>query len=118
MHSFCAIRYVTLFLLHLGRLAHSFSPDAVNKRIKVPYCSRLSPLGPNVMEPGKNGLTDVRAGTLENAVLQCRHFIHWPTAAKGQEVGVPAPTHAALTAVVKRVELGEVEPSPDNVVGI
>lgn len=39
-------------------------------------------------------------------------------AAKGAEVGVPAPTHAALTEVVKKVERGDLHPSPDNVAGI
>ena len=42
-------------------------------------------------------------------------YINGLVAAKGEEVGIPAPTHAALTAVVKRVERGEIEPSPDNV---
>ncbi len=36
-------------------------------------------------------------------------------AAKGEEVGVPAPTHTKLTAVVQRVERGALDPSPDNV---
>ena len=42
-------------------------------------------------------------------------FINGLVAAKGAEVGVPAPTHVALTDVVKRVERGDIEPSPDNV---
>ncbi len=36
-------------------------------------------------------------------------------AARGAETGVPAPTHARLTDVVKRVERGELTPSPANV---
>jgi hypothetical protein len=36
-------------------------------------------------------------------------------AAKGAEVGIPAPTHAALTEVVKRVERGEIEAHTRNV---
>ncbi|GIX47357.1 MAG: 2-dehydropantoate 2-reductase [Candidatus Tectimicrobiota bacterium] len=39
-------------------------------------------------------------------------FINGLVAAKGEEAGVPAPTHAALTALVKRVERGELAPSP------
>jgi 2-dehydropantoate 2-reductase len=39
-------------------------------------------------------------------------------AAKGDEVGVPAPTHAALTAVVKGVERGEIDPSPEAIANI
>jgi len=34
---------------------------------------------------------------------------------KDEEVGIPAPTHAALTEVVKRVERGESEAHPQNV---
>jgi 2-dehydropantoate 2-reductase len=45
-------------------------------------------------------------------------FINGLVAAKGEEVGVPAPTHAALTALVKRVERGELEPSPDNIANL
>jgi 2-dehydropantoate 2-reductase len=42
-------------------------------------------------------------------------FINGLVAAKGQEVGIPAPTHAALTEVVKRVERGEIDPHPRNI---
>lgn len=35
-------------------------------------------------------------------------------AAKGEQVEVPAPTHAALTALVKRIERGELERGMDN----
>lgn len=45
-------------------------------------------------------------------------YINGLVAAKGEEVGIPAPTHAALTEVVKRVERGEIEPSPDNVANL
>jgi 2-dehydropantoate 2-reductase len=36
-------------------------------------------------------------------------------AEKGMEIGVPAPTHAMLTEVVKRVERGEIPADPANV---
>jgi 2-dehydropantoate 2-reductase len=39
-------------------------------------------------------------------------------AAKGEEVGVPAPTHAALTALVRRIDTGELKPAPGNIEGI
>ena len=45
-------------------------------------------------------------------------YINGLVARKGEEAGVPAPTHAALTEVVKRVESGELAPSPENVVGL
>ena len=40
-------------------------------------------------------------------------FLNGLVAAKGEEVGIPAPTH--LTEVVKRVERGEIEAHPRNV---
>ena len=42
-------------------------------------------------------------------------FLNGLVAAKGEEVGMSAPTHAALTEVVKRVERGEIEAHPRNV---
>jgi 2-dehydropantoate 2-reductase len=33
-------------------------------------------------------------------------------ARKGTEVGVPAPSHAKLAAIVTRIERGELKPSP------
>jgi 2-dehydropantoate 2-reductase len=45
-------------------------------------------------------------------------FINGLVAAKGQEVGVPAPTHAALTDLVKCVERGEIEPTPEAIANI
>ena len=37
---------------------------------------------------------------------------------KGMEVGVPAPSHAALTAIVRRIDAGELKPDPKNIEGI
>jgi len=42
-------------------------------------------------------------------------FLNGLVAAQGEEVGIPAPTHAAFTAVVKCVELGQIEAHPRNV---
>ena len=42
-------------------------------------------------------------------------FINGLIVAKGEEVGIPAPTHAALTQLVKRVERGEIEAHPRNI---
>ncbi|MGH7154607.1 MAG: ketopantoate reductase family protein, partial [Acetobacteraceae bacterium] len=42
-------------------------------------------------------------------------FMNGFIAAKGAEAGVPAPTHAALTETVLRVERGHLAPSPANV---
>ncbi|MCC6534983.1 MAG: ketopantoate reductase family protein [Burkholderiales bacterium] len=37
---------------------------------------------------------------------------------KGVEADVPAPTHAAVTALVRRIDRGELKPDPSNVDGI
>ena len=42
-------------------------------------------------------------------------FMNGFIAARGAEAGVPAPTHARLTEVVKQVERGELRPDPANV---
>ena len=42
-------------------------------------------------------------------------FMNGFIAEKGAEAGVPAPTHAMLTGVVKRVERGEIAADPANV---
>ena len=39
-------------------------------------------------------------------------------AAKGQEVGVPAPTHVKLVEKVKQVELGKIPAKPENLYAI
>jgi len=39
-------------------------------------------------------------------------------AAKGVEVGIPAPTHAALTEIVRRIDRGELKPDPANIEGV
>lgn len=45
-------------------------------------------------------------------------YINGLVASKGEEAGIPAPTHSALAEVVTKVERGELEPSPDNVAHI
>jgi 2-dehydropantoate 2-reductase len=45
-------------------------------------------------------------------------FTNGLVAAKGEEVGVPAPAHAALTAIVRRIDAGELTPDPKNIDGI
>ena len=42
-------------------------------------------------------------------------YINGYIAVKGQEIGVPAPTHAKLNDIVKRVERGELKPGVDTV---
>ncbi len=45
-------------------------------------------------------------------------FTNGLVAEKGEEVGVPAPTHAALTALVRRIDAGKLKPGPENIAGI
>ena len=41
-------------------------------------------------------------------------YINGLVAAKGEEVGVPAPSHVAITEMVKQVERGDLDPHPRN----
>jgi len=45
-------------------------------------------------------------------------FTNGLVADKGAEIGVPAPTHAAVTALVRRIDRGELKPDPANVADI
>jgi 2-dehydropantoate 2-reductase len=45
-------------------------------------------------------------------------FINGFVAAKGEEIGVRAPLHAAMNALVKKVERGDVKPTPDLLQGL
>lgn len=75
-----------------------------------------------VMLAGTKRMTEAGRPSTGQDILKGRRteieYINGLVAAKGDDVGVPAPTHAALTAVVKRVERGELEPSPDNVANL
>jgi 2-dehydropantoate 2-reductase len=44
-------------------------------------------------------------------------FINGFVAARGAEIGVPALTHARMNEAVRRVERGEVKPSPELIAG-
>lgn len=72
-----------------------------------------------VMIGGTKRMTEAGRPSTGQDIIKGRRteieFINGLVAAKGEEVGIPAPTHAALTEVVKRVERGEIEPQPDNV---
>ena len=41
-------------------------------------------------------------------------YINGVIAAKGQEVGIPAPSHVKLVEIVKQVELGKLPARPEN----
>jgi len=74
----------------------------------------------------QGGLLDWNATLLEPShssvgrdVLRGRRseveFTNGLVAEKGVETGVPAPTHAALTAIVRRIDRGELRPAVSNV---
>jgi len=45
-------------------------------------------------------------------------FLNGFVVRKGEEVGIPAPTNAALTDIVKRVERGELQPDPKHIIDL
>ena len=45
-------------------------------------------------------------------------YLNGLVAAKGAEVGIPTPTHVAITELVKRVERGEIEPGPEHIASV
>jgi 2-dehydropantoate 2-reductase len=75
-----------------------------------------------VMLAGTKNMTEAGRPSTGQDIVKGRRteidYINGMVAAKGAEVRVPAPTHAALTEVVKRVERGEIQPSPDNVASL
>jgi 2-dehydropantoate 2-reductase len=75
-----------------------------------------------VMLAGMKRMTDEGRPSTGQDMLKGRRteidYINGLVAAKGQEVGIPAPTHAALTDLVKRVERGDIEPSPEAIANL
>jgi 2-dehydropantoate 2-reductase len=64
--------------------------------------------------------SDLQRPSMGQDVLKGRRteieFMNGFIVEKGREIGRPAPAHAALVDVVKRVERGEMPPQPENVV--
>ena len=75
-----------------------------------------------IMLNGMKRMTDEGRPSTGQDMLKGRRteieFINGLVAARGQEVGVPAPTHTALTTVVQKVERGELEASPEVINGL
>jgi 2-dehydropantoate 2-reductase len=73
-----------------------------------------------VMLAGSNaaGRNDLQRPSMGQDILKGRRteigFMNGFVAAKGEEVGRPAPTHAAITALVERIERAEVSPRPEH----
>src|SRR5919204_6279967 len=68
------------------------------------------------MLAGLSRMTDEGRPSTGQDILKGRRteidFLNGLVAEKGEQAGVPTPTHRALVEVVKAVETGEVEPSP------
>jgi 2-dehydropantoate 2-reductase len=73
-----------------------------------------------LMEGAKKRSDDQRPSMAQDIAKGRRtetDFINGFVAVRGQEIGVPAPTHAKMHEAVKRVERGEVKPSPELIAG-
>jgi 2-dehydropantoate 2-reductase len=71
---------------------------------------------------GSNTRSDLARPSMGQDMLKGRRteidFINGLIAAKGDEIGRPAPTHRALVAAVKRVEHGQLPARPENLYAI
>jgi 2-dehydropantoate 2-reductase len=65
---------------------------------------------------GSNPRGDIQRPSMAQDILKGRRTeidaMNGYIARKGAEVGVPAPSHTKLAAIVTRVERGEAKPSP------
>ena len=75
----------------------------------------------NVLMDGAKRRADDQRPSMAQDIAKGRRteteFINGYIAARGSETGVPAPTHARMNEAVKRVERGEVKPSPELIAG-
>jgi len=75
----------------------------------------------NVLMDGAKRRADDQRPSMAQDISKGRRtetdFINGYVAARGVEIGVPAPTHALMNEAVRRVERGEVKPSPDLIAG-
>lgn len=85
------------------------TPDAqdVIAKIEERLVSWRSRIGPNSQA---STAQDFRRGRRTEI-----DYINGLVARKGEEAGVPAPLHAQLTALVRRLELGEIQPGLDTI---
>ena len=69
-----------------------------------------------VPKAGSNPRADIQRPSMAQDIMKGRRTeidaMNGYIARKGAEVGVPAPSHAKLTAIVTRIERGEIKPSP------
>ena len=71
-----------------------------------------------IPKPGANPRADLQRPSMAQDVLKGRRTeidaMNGLIARKGEEIGLPAPTHAKIAAIIKRIERGELAPSPAN----
>lgn len=76
----------------------------------------------DILDAGAKKRSDEQRPSMAQDIAKGRRtetdFINGYVAAKGAEIGVPAPTHAAMNEIVKRVERGDIAASPNNVKGL
>jgi 2-dehydropantoate 2-reductase len=67
-------------------------------------------------KPGANPRADIQRPSMAQDILKGRRteieMMNGVIAAKGAEIGIPTPSHDKLTALVLRLERGEIQPSP------
>jgi 2-dehydropantoate 2-reductase len=75
----------------------------------------------NVLIEGAKKRADDQRPSMAQDIAKGRRtetdYINGYVAARGAEIGVPAPTHARMNEAVRRVERGEVLPSPQLIAG-
>ncbi|HSC94197.1 MAG TPA: 2-dehydropantoate 2-reductase [Burkholderiales bacterium] len=75
----------------------------------------------NVLIEGAKKRADDQRPSMAQDIAKGRRtetdYINGYVAARGTEIGVPAPTHARMNEAVRRVERGEVLPSPQLIAG-
>ena len=80
----------------------------------------LAEITDNLLEGAKRRSDEQRPSMAQDIAKGRRtetDFINGYVAARGTEIGVPAPTHEKMNAVVRRVERGEAKPSPELIAG-
>ena len=75
----------------------------------------------NVLMDGAKRRADDQRPSMAQDISKGRRtetdFINGYVAARGAEIGVPAPTHARMNEAVRRVERGELRPTPELIAG-
>ena len=75
----------------------------------------------NILMDGSKKRSDDQRPSMAQDIAKGRRtetdFINGYVAARGAEIGVPAPMHARMNAAVRQVERGEVKASPELIAG-